>query len=161
MIGVAPQAKLMIIKVLDDKGAGTTGALAEGIRYAAANGARIINCSLGGDQNDPRMTAAVKAAGEANALVVGSAGNDGRDIDTHPNYPAAIPARNLVAVAATDPDDGPRHLELLQLRPPGGAGRRPRGGHPLDRQRRRLGDQVRDLDGRPDGQPAWPPWPPA
>jgi len=96
----------MIIKVLDDKGAGTTGALAEGIRYATANGARIINCSLGGDQNDPRMVAAVNAAGEANVLVVASAGNDGRDIDTHPNYPAAIPARNLLAVAATDPSTG-------------------------------------------------------
>jgi subtilisin family serine protease len=106
VIGVAPQAKLMIIKVLDDKGAGTTGGLAEGIRYATANGARIINCSLGGDQNDPRMTAAVKEAGEANVLVVASAGNDGRNIDTHPNYPAAIPARNLVAVAATDPSSG-------------------------------------------------------
>ena len=52
------------------------------------------------------MTAAVKAAGEANALVVASAGNDGRDIASHPNYPAAIPARNLVAVAATDPASG-------------------------------------------------------
>src|SRR3954454_15789865 len=106
VIGVAPQAKLMIVKVLDDKGAGTTGAAAEGIRYAAANGARVINCSIGGDQPDPNLTAAVKAAAAAGALVVASAGNDSRDIDRRPNYPAAIPAENLIAVASTDPDTG-------------------------------------------------------
>ena len=46
VVGVAFRAKLMTVKVLDDRGAGTTGAVAEGIRYAAANGARIINLSL-------------------------------------------------------------------------------------------------------------------
>src|SRR4051794_22295940 len=81
VVGVAPQAKLMIIKVLSDSGEGTTGAVAEGIRYAAANGARVINCSLGGDAADSRMDDAVKAAGDAGALVVASAGNDSRDID--------------------------------------------------------------------------------
>jgi subtilisin family serine protease len=106
VVGVAPQAKLMIVKVLDDRGAGTTGGAAEGIRYAAANGARVINCSIGGDRPDPNLTAAVKAAGDAGALVVASAGNDSRDIDSRPNYPAAIAAQNLIAVAATDPDSG-------------------------------------------------------
>jgi subtilisin family serine protease len=106
VVGVAPRARLMIIKVLDDKGAGSTGSVAEGIRYAAANGARVINCSLGGDAPDSRMDAAIKAAGEANALVVASAGNDSRDIDRKPNYPAAIAAPNLLAVASTDPSTG-------------------------------------------------------
>jgi subtilisin family serine protease len=106
VVGVAPQAKLMIIKVLSDSGEGTTGALADGIRYAAANGARVINCSLGGDVADGRVDDAVKAAGDAGALVVASAGNDSRDIDTHPNYPAAIAASNVLAVASTDPDTG-------------------------------------------------------
>ena len=46
VVGVAFRAKLMIVRVLDDEGAGSTGAVAEGIRYAAANGARIINLSL-------------------------------------------------------------------------------------------------------------------
>jgi subtilisin family serine protease len=106
VVGVAPRAKLMIVKVLDDSGTGNTGNVAEGIRYAAQNGARVINCSLGGDAPDQRMNEAVKAAGEAGALVVASAGNDARDIDTQPNYPAAIPASNLLAVASTDPDTG-------------------------------------------------------
>ena len=106
VVGVAPRAKLMIVKVLDAKGAGTTGGVAEGIRYAAANGARVINLSLSGPERDPRLVEAVKAAGDANALLVTSAGNDGQDIDAKPAYPAALPAANLLAVASTDPDNG-------------------------------------------------------
>jgi subtilisin family serine protease len=106
VVGVAFRAKLMTVKVLDDNGAGMTGAVAEGIRYAAANGARIINASIQSDTPDPRMANAVAAAGAANALVVVSAGNSSRDIDSQPSYPAAIAAPNLIAVAATAPDDG-------------------------------------------------------
>src|SRR3954447_27000748 len=106
VVGVAPQVKLMIVRVLDDSGAGTTGQVAEGIRYAAANGARIINLSLGGDGYDENQVAAVQAAADANVLVIASAGNDGRDIDQKPSYPAAFPSPNLLAVASTDPDNG-------------------------------------------------------
>jgi subtilisin family serine protease len=66
----------------------------------------VINLSLASDTNDPRMAEAVQAASAANALVVASAGNDGRDIDQQPSYPAAIAAQNLLAVASTDPDAG-------------------------------------------------------
>jgi subtilisin family serine protease len=106
VVGVAPQAKIMTVRVLADDGSGTTGAVAEGIRYAAANGARVINASLQGDANDPRLVDAVAAAGAANALVVASAGNDARNIDERPAYPAAIAAPNLIGVAATAPSDG-------------------------------------------------------
>jgi subtilisin family serine protease len=106
VVGGAPRAKLMIVKVLDANGAGTTGSVAEGIRYAAANGARVINLSLSGSDNDPRMAEAVQAAAAANVLVIAAAGTEGRDIDRQPAYPAAIPAANLLAVASTDPDDG-------------------------------------------------------
>jgi subtilisin family serine protease len=106
VVGIAPRAKLMIVKVLDAGGLGNTGGVAEGIRYAAANGARVINCSIGSNVRDPRMDEAVHAAGAANALVVASAGNDSRDIDTEPKYPAAIAAQNLLAVASTDPQTG-------------------------------------------------------
>jgi subtilisin family serine protease len=106
VVGVAPRAKLMIVKVMNAEGVGTTGAVAEGIRYAAANGARVINLSIQGDDPDQRVTDAVATAGAANSLVVVSAGNSGRDIDATPSYPAAIAAPNLIGVAATTPDDG-------------------------------------------------------
>ncbi|MDA0184474.1 S8 family serine peptidase, partial [Solirubrobacter phytolaccae] len=106
VVGVAYRAKLMTVKVLDDNGGGTTGGVAEGIRYAAANGARIINLSLEGDTDDPRMRAAIDAAAAANALIICSAGNSGLNVDTKPVYPVSIAAPNVVGVAATAPDDG-------------------------------------------------------
>ena len=106
VVGVAFRSRLMIVKVLDARGAGTTGGVAEGIRYAAANGARIINLSLGGPTRDPRMVEAVKAAEDANVLLVCSAGNLGNNVDDVPSYPVSLAARNLVGVAATEPQNG-------------------------------------------------------
>ncbi|WP_084284329.1 S8 family serine peptidase [Solirubrobacter soli] len=106
VVGAAPQAKLMIIKALGNDGSGTTGSVAEGIRYAVANGARIINMSLTSTENDQRVADAVQTAAAANVLVVASAGNDSKDIDTQPAYPAALAAPNLLAVASTDPANG-------------------------------------------------------
>jgi len=106
VVGVAYRAKLMTVRILDARGSGGTQALADGIRYAAANGARIINLSLGGPGPDAYMAAAVKAANAANALVVCAAGNEGSNNDKHPVYPASLAAPNVVAVAATDPSAG-------------------------------------------------------
>jgi subtilisin family serine protease len=106
VVGVAYKAKLMIIKVIGADGRGKTSAVAEGIRYAAANGARIVNVSLAGTDEDPALTEAIKAANAANVLVVAGAGNDGRNNDARPIYPASVAAPNLVAVAATSPDNG-------------------------------------------------------
>jgi subtilisin family serine protease len=124
VVGVAFRAKLMTIKVLDDRGAGSTGAVAEGIRYAAANGARIINLSIETTVDDPRVRDAVAAAAAANVLIVCSAGNSGLDVDRSAVYPIAIAAANLVGVAATEPDVGsalPRFSNYGRLAVPVGA----------------------------------------
>ncbi len=124
VVGVAYRAKLMTVKVLDDAGAGTTGGVAEGIRYAAANGARIVNLSLETQFDDPRMRAAVAAAAAANVLVICAAGNSGLNVDRSAVFPVSITAPNLVGVAATAPDEGTRAAAVLQLRPADGPGRR-------------------------------------
>jgi ABC-type phosphate transport system substrate-binding protein len=106
VVGVAPRAQIMTVKALDASGSGVTSAVAEGIRYAAANGAKIINMSLGGDAPDPRVQEAIAAAAAANVLVVCSAGNSSRDIDQQPSYPVSVPLPNLVGVASTSPNEG-------------------------------------------------------
>ena len=106
VVGVAPRARLMIVKVIPAKGAGRTSAVAEGIRYAVANGAQVINMSLSGSTKDDRVRDAILAAADANVVVVCSAGNDGLNIDRKPAYPVAYAAANLIGVAATAPDTG-------------------------------------------------------
>src|SRR3954454_2380898 len=106
VVRIAPRVKIMTVRALGANGTGTTGAVADGVRYAAANGARIINLSLGSDQPDPQLDAAIAAAAAANVLVVVAAGNESRDLDSTPAYPASTPAPNMVGVAATTPDDG-------------------------------------------------------
>jgi subtilisin family serine protease len=98
--GLAPDATLMIVKVLDGARAGTAADLAAGIEYALAHGARIMNTSVNGDAVSPELRAALADATAAGAIVVASAGNDGRDIDAQPSYPASYPDAGLLTVAS-------------------------------------------------------------
>jgi subtilisin family serine protease len=99
--GVAPDAKIMPVKVLDASLAGNVSALASGIRYAVDNGARILNVSVNSDQSTPELAAAVRYAGEHGATIVASSGNGARDLDLLPSYPAALPDPAVLSVSAT------------------------------------------------------------
>jgi subtilisin family serine protease len=97
--GLAPGARIMAIKVLDAQRNGSTSAVADGIRYALAHGADAINVSVNGDVAGRSLTEAVAAADAAGVPVVASAGNDGRDLDVRPSYPAAFDMPTVLAVA--------------------------------------------------------------
>ncbi len=99
IVGLAPEAKVMAVRVLAKTG-GTADVVAEGVRYAVANGATIINLSLSGDGYDERLDEALKAARAADVLVVASAGNGARDLDVAPAWPASAP--EVLAAAASD-----------------------------------------------------------
>ncbi|WP_200302801.1 type VII secretion-associated serine protease mycosin [Streptomyces adelaidensis] len=111
VLGIAPEAKILPVRViLEDgdsaraKARSTRGnALAEGIRWAADQGADVINLSLGDDSEsahpEPSEDAAVQYALEKGSIVVASAGNGGEKGD-HISYPAAYPG--VIAVAAVD-----------------------------------------------------------
>ena len=72
----------------------------EGIQYAYANGAKVINCSWGHPGSASRFEQdIIDAATQAGALVVSAAGNDGHNSDEIPQYPANY--RNVLAVGAT------------------------------------------------------------
>jgi subtilisin family serine protease len=98
--GLAPRATIMPVKVLDANMAGTTDTLARGIRYAVDRGARILNVSVNSDTQTPDVAAAVRYAGEHGAVVVASAGNNGRNIDLAPSFPASLPDPAIISVAA-------------------------------------------------------------
>jgi subtilisin family serine protease len=99
--GLAPGATIMPVKVLDQNMAGTTDRLARGIRYAVDAGARILNVSVNSDTQTPDVADAVRYAGEHGAVVVASAGNNGRNIDLLPSYPASLPDPAIISVAAS------------------------------------------------------------
>lgn len=94
---------IMPIKVLDSGGSGTAFDIAEGITYAAANGAQVINLSLGfgfggvGCPSSDSVGAAIASAHDvAGAVIVAATGNDGASCVA---YPASDP--NTVAVGAS------------------------------------------------------------
>lgn len=100
--GVAWRARLMIVRVLGTDGSGSVADVARGVRYAVANGARVINLSMAGPDTAPELELAITAAQAAGVVVVAAAGNTGEDLDTAPAYPAASAGGAPVAVASTD-----------------------------------------------------------
>jgi subtilisin family serine protease len=102
--GVAWTTTLMPLKFMDAAGNGYTSDAVRAIDYAVANGAKVINNSWGTDHSDPFLADAIGRARAAGVVVVSSAGNDGRNVDTTPQYPAGYARQfdNAVAVAATD-----------------------------------------------------------
>jgi subtilisin family serine protease len=99
--GIAQRGRVMVIKALGADAIGSAVTMAEGIRYAVANGARIINMSVSGPGRSQAFADAVDAASAAGVLMVAAAGNSGHDLDAQPEYPAAFGAPHLIAVAAT------------------------------------------------------------
>ena len=99
--GIAHNAQIMPVKVLSDSGSGSEESVAAGIRYAADNGADVINMSLGGEIDDPSMRSAVEYAASKGVIVVMASGNDG-DSTTMGHFPAAYATDWGIAVGAVD-----------------------------------------------------------
>ena len=101
--GVAPEATILPIKVLSERG-GSDKSVAEGIIYAIENGAKVINLSLGAEHNlfeksDNITCQAIAEANAKNIVVIVSAGNSG--VGENPvNIPASC--TGAISVAAID-----------------------------------------------------------
>lgn len=96
VIGVAPQATLLPIKVFDN-GVAYTSEIIDAINYAEKMGAKIVNCSWGTSNYSPVLEEAIKNSG---MLFVCTAGNDGQDLDMKPVYPACFKCDNIITVGA-------------------------------------------------------------
>jgi len=100
--GVSWNARIMPLRFLDASGWGLTSDAIGAIEYADAMGAHIINNSWGGGGYSYALREAIEAS---SAVVVCAAGNEGRNSDFFPDYPAGYPSLNIVSVAATDQND--------------------------------------------------------
>jgi len=85
--GVAWNARLMALKMLQSSGQGNAADFAEAIQYAAENGATVINMSVGSYAESFAVKAALEYA-YSSASLVASAGNDFYNLDMAPMYPA-------------------------------------------------------------------------
>jgi subtilisin family serine protease len=103
--GVMWKAALMSLRVLDNTGTGDVADAVEAIDYAVEHGAQVITCSWGTEQESAALRDAIERAGRAGVVVVSSAGNSGRDIESEPYYPASYSLPNQIVVAATDKFD--------------------------------------------------------
>ncbi|MEL6221660.1 MAG: S8 family serine peptidase [Cyanobacteria bacterium J06627_8] len=97
--GVAPDAEIMAIRVLDNQGQGFVSDIVQGIYYAIDNGADVINLSLGGSSPPPGVRAAIRDAFNAGITVVMAAGNEASSI---PAFPAQFAEQWGIAVGASD-----------------------------------------------------------
>ncbi|MDZ8104517.1 MAG: S8 family peptidase [Nostoc sp. DedQUE12a] len=97
--GIAYNAKIMPVKVLNDSGSGSYNSIAKGIRYAVDNGADVINLSLGGRYSNRTLESAINYASSKGVVVVMAAGNDG---GSSPDYPARYASKSGIAVGAVD-----------------------------------------------------------
>jgi len=105
--GIAYNAQLLAINVGEDGGGVDFRNVADGIDYAVANGADVINLSLGGASAFTPLSDAISRAVNAGVVVVASTGNDSLDEPAFPaNFAIDANARGmLIAVAATDDDN--------------------------------------------------------
>ncbi|WP_158056685.1 S8 family peptidase [Halorussus halophilus] len=101
--GVAPDATLHSVKVLNDWGSGSYSDIATGIEYVADQGWDVANMSIGGSSGSQAIKDACQYAYDNGVLLVGAAGGSGPCSDSCVGYPAAY--SEVIAVSATNKDD--------------------------------------------------------
>ena len=103
--GICWNVKIMPVKVMNSFGMIYAIDFIRGLDYARFEGAKIINCSLGGAFGSQSEQDALSRLRSAGALVVAAAGNDGSNNDIYPIYPASYPHDNIIAVTHSGQSD--------------------------------------------------------
>ncbi len=118
--GLAHGASIMPVKVISEEGYGSYSDIADGIRFAADNGADVINLSVSGSQPSFTLEDAVRYAYEKGVTVVTSAGNSGQNDVSYPSkyddYVISVGATRYDETLAPYSNHGPS----LDLVAPGG-----------------------------------------
>lgn len=106
--GIDWHARIMPIRILNQEGGGGEGEAVAGINYAVKNGAKVINLSFVGDESGPGLKNAVLNAHNAGVVIVAALGNDAKDVNVFPVYPACYRSDLedwVIGVTATDEND--------------------------------------------------------
>jgi subtilisin family serine protease len=101
--GVAPDARVLILKALDDAGNGQWSDVANAFDYAGDIGVRVVNASLGGAGDVPVISDVI--AQHPNTLYVVAAGNTATNLDNQTYSPCEAPRANVLCVGASDSTD--------------------------------------------------------
>ncbi len=101
VVGLAPDARILPVRVLDAENRYDDALIvANGVRWAVDNGARVINLSLGGSSASPALAAALDYAFARDVVVVACTGNETASNSSTVWYPAREPG--VVAVSGLD-----------------------------------------------------------
>jgi subtilisin family serine protease len=100
ILSVAPDARILPIRVLDADGVGTEYGVLRGIKLAHARGARVINMSFGMRPNSGVIDGVIGRLRDEGVVFVASAGNDASPEQQFPAQDS-----HVIGVAATNPTD--------------------------------------------------------
>jgi beta propeller repeat protein len=123
VIGVAPKAKVMAVKGLDDSGSGYLADLAVCLKYAADNGAKVLSNSWGTANRHPTLLVieeAIDYAYEKGCVIVFAAGNSSDDVKW---YSPANYSKTIAVAASTQRDERcffSNYGVLIDVAAPGG-----------------------------------------
>lgn len=102
VVGVNWKVKLMALKFLSASGSGSLAGAVKAIDYATENGAHLTNNSWGGGGFSQALYDSIERAQQKGKLFVAASGNESRNNDVSPGYPASYDLDNIISVAAVD-----------------------------------------------------------
>lgn len=107
LAGMNPKLKIMVVKIFGLGGTLYGKEIAEAIRYAVDNGARVLSNSYGSPSFKPEMLEAIKYANERGVLFVCASGNSRKNLNDPEeyDYPSCYGVENQLVVGATDNRD--------------------------------------------------------
>lgn len=105
MKGIAPDASIIPAPFISNDGSGSLGDAIQAMNYVVSRGAKVINASWGGSVCVTTLKDAFQEISKKGVIVVVAAGNEGRDLDLNPTYPAAFSIDNQITVGASNMND--------------------------------------------------------
>ena len=102
MVGMNSEVTLIPLKIRNDETGIYSAAHVRALKYANEIGIHIINRSLGSDKHSKALENAIRSF---NGLIINSAGNNARDTDLEPRYPASLNIPNMITVGNSNQFD--------------------------------------------------------